>query len=184
MCRVRTIRRLLAALLSLFLPFLAFGAPASGAAATERLCYVLVREGDSAEGNALYLRKMLLDPAALSRAVPTRFRLKPSFTLEAEGRLQSVEAGEPVLVARRGRLALYSLSLGLDDKELPKAQKTLVVEFSLADLARTGDQVQPADRALALAAAKSGLKSGSAWIIDMTMSSKSLFRAKVGVSGD
>ncbi len=185
MYRFPSMRRLLAAIIASSLASLAFGAPAAATSETkEKLCYVLVQEGASAEGTALYLRKMLLDPARLSRFAPTRFKLKPRFSLETEGSLHGVEAGAPVLVERRGRLALYSLALGIEEKDLPKAQKTIVVEFSLANLARTGDQVQPADRALALAAAKSGLKRGSACVIDMTLSSKGLFRAKVGVSKD
>ena len=37
-------------------------------------CYLLVAEGKSAEGNALFLSKMGIDAEAVSRVAPTRAR--------------------------------------------------------------------------------------------------------------
>jgi hypothetical protein len=156
-------------------------APAAEPVHLRTVCYLLIEEGGSAEGNSLYLKKMALDAAALSRSLPTRFSSGARIALESEGAVR-FEAEEPVLVERRGRLALYSVALSLEALALPRAQKTVTVDFSLADLARSKDLLQPADKAILLAAAKAGMRSGSAWVLDIRMIGRGKFRAKLGLA--
>ncbi len=142
-------------------------------------CYVLVEEGSSKEGNSLYFEKMGLDPELLSRVAPTRFSFnEKDFEMEASGSF-SYRAETPVLVGRSGSAALYSVNLEFTAGPLPKARKTVVVRFRLSDLIKGGKLVQPAARAMRLAAAEAGLKSGMAWIGEMTMPSRGEFRARV-----
>jgi hypothetical protein len=145
-------------------------------------CFVIVEEGASEEGNALFLEKMGVDAEALSRVAPTRFSFGAKNYLTRTGGSLSYEADSPVLVERSGRLALYSVAFRFSPEPLPKALKTVIVNFTLADLARTKDVVQPAAKAIALAAAKARMKSGLAWIVEMKMPARGAFRAKVGLA--
>jgi hypothetical protein len=79
-------------------------------------------------------------------------------------------------------LALYSVALQFGAEPLPAALKTVVVVFTLADLARTKDVVQPAAKAIELAAAKARMKSGMAWIVEIKMPSRGAFRATVALA--
>jgi len=65
---------------------------------------------------------------------------------------------------------------------LPKAYKTITVDVKMADLAGTGDLVQPAAKAIELAAAKAGMKSGIAWIVSMKMPTKAAISVKVALA--
>lgn len=145
-------------------------------------CYVFVKEGSSSEGNSLYLDKMGLSTEALSRVAPTRFSIAgKDFSMEASGSF-SYEAENPLLVGRSGSLALYSVALKFSAGPYPKGQKTFTVGFFLKDLVKAGEAVQPAAMAIQLAAAKAGMKSGTAWIEDMQMPSKGEFKAKVSLA--
>lgn len=145
-------------------------------------CYVVVKEGASSEGNSLYLQKMGLDPELLSRVAPTRFNLEgKKFDLEASGSF-SYEAETPDLVLRSGSLALYAVALKFTAGAFPKALKTVDVSFGLSEIVRGGEAVQPAAWAMQLAAAKAGMKTGSAWIVEMTMPARGEFRARVSLA--
>jgi len=184
MNRVLVLVRAAAALCLVFLPVLVSCSPAPVSDKYRSAqCFVIIKQGASAEGNALFLRKMALESGLLSRVEPTRFATGPRFSLTRAGKeeLRS-QAEEPVLVERRGVLALYSVDFKIEAQKLPRAQKTVTVDFSLADLAKTGDLLQPSDKALLLAAADAGMRSGVAWIIEMQMPAKGQFRATVGLS--
>jgi hypothetical protein len=163
-------------------PLVAFGATGIEPKQRASTMYILVEEGASAEGNALFLKKMGLEPKLLSRALPVRFESRGGrFAVKAEGSL-SYESAEPVLVERSGKLALYSVALKIRGGALPKAKKTETVDFSLAELEKSRDLVQPADRAIELAAAKAGMKKGRAWIVEITMPAPGRFEARVGLA--
>lgn len=158
---------------------LALVAPPLFSQARSAICYVLVEEGSSVEGNSLYFEKMGLDPELLSRVAPTRFTFNgKDFRMEASGSF-SYRAETPVLVGRSGSAALYSVNLEFTAEPFPKARKTVVVRFRLLDLIRGGELVQPAAKAMRLAAAEAGMKSGMAWIGEMAMPSRGEFRARV-----
>ncbi len=149
---------------------------------TDTTCFLLVEEGKSAEGNALFLSKMGIDAEAVSRVAPTRFTVGAKDFLSRVNGSFSYQADSPVLVERSGRLALYSVALKYGVGALPAALKTVTVNFKLADFARTKDTIQPATKAIQLAVAKAGMKSGLAWIVEMDMPSKGSFRAKVALA--
>ncbi|MGA2546423.1 MAG: hypothetical protein ABSF43_07750 [Rectinemataceae bacterium] len=173
----------LGALSLLVIPIFAQGDSSGlGTKARDASCYVIVEEGASAEGNALFLEKMGVDAEALSLVAPTRFSFGSKNSLTRTGGSLSYEADSPVLVERSGRLALYSVAFRFSPEPLPKALKTVIVNFTLADLARTKDAVQPAAKAIELAAAKARMKSGLAWIVEMKMPAHGAFRAKVGLA--
>lgn len=179
MTRKHALSLVLAVLVLLVMPQFA---PAAGPKAREITCYVLVEEGDSAEGNSLFLQKMGMDTQALSLIAPTRFSFASvsSFT-RTEGGF-TYESGQPKLVARKNALALYSVEVKFSVASLPKAYKTVTVDVTMADLAATKDLIQPAAKAIELAAAKAGLKAGTAWILDMKMPTPKAIRVKVGLA--
>ena len=118
----------------------------------------------------------------MSRVAPTRFSFSAKdFSLQATGDF-SYEADTPVLLGRSDSLALYSVALKFRAGPFPKAWKTIDVAFGFSDIVKGGEAVQPAAEAMKLAAAKAGLKSGLAWIVDMKMPSKGQFSAKVGLA--
>ena len=167
---------------ALVLAVLALLAQSLGAQSRATTAYVFVKEGASSEGNSLYLNKMGLPAEALSRVAPTRFVIAgKAFSMDASGSF-SYEAENPVLVGRSGSLALYSVALKFTAGPYPKGQKTLTVGFSLKDLVKAGEAIQPAAMAIQLAAAKAGMKSGTAWIEDMQMPTKGEFKAKVSLA--
>jgi hypothetical protein len=167
---------------SLVLAALLFFVHALFAQEKSATCYVFVKEGASAEGNSLYLSKMGLPAEALSRVAPTRFDFSgKSFKLSSSGSF-SYEAESPVLKGRSDKLALYSVDVKFKAGPYPKATKTIDVQFSFSDIVKGGEAVQPAEKAIQLAAAKAGMKSGTAWILDMQMPSKGEFSAKVGLA--
>jgi hypothetical protein len=157
-------------------------AAAAGAKAREATCYVLVEEGSSAEGNALFLQKMGLSPQALGMVAPTRFSFVSGSSFESASGSFSYEASTPLLVDRKGRLALYSVDVKFSAGKLPKVYKTITVDVKMADLAASGDLVQPAAKAIELAAAKAGMKSGIAWVTSMKMPTKSAIKVKVSLA--
>jgi hypothetical protein len=167
------------------LAFLAF-CLASSLAADEALappstarCFVVMAEGASPEGNSLYLRKMGVEPSLLRLFAPTRFRVSPAGVVtSAEGQF-SYEAESPQLVVRSRGLAVYALSLRYRAERMPAAKATLVVDFKLSELAAGAGLVQPAEKAIELAAAKARMRSGLAWIVSMEMPTQSSFRARV-----
>lgn len=157
-------------------------AQASPAPARGARCYLVMEEGSSDEGNSLYLQKMLIDPSLLKLFAPTRFK-------RAQGRIELISSGQfsyesegPQLIARSKRLVVYAVDLRYSAPRAPKAAKTIVVDFKLAELSRGRDLVQPAERAIELAASKAGMASGLAYIASMEMPSPQSFRAKVELS--
>jgi hypothetical protein len=158
------------------------GSAAAGAKTREATCYILVEEGSSAEGNSLFLQKMGASPQALSLVAPTRFSFASGSSFESASGSFSYEASTPRLVDRKGRLALYSVVVRFAAGPLPKALKTITVDVKMADLAGTADLVQPAAKAIELAAAKAGMKSGTAWVISMAMPTKAAIRVKVALA--
>jgi hypothetical protein len=157
------------------------GATASGSP-RELVCFVVAEEGASSEGNSLYLSKMGVDPEALRSFAPSRFTSGlAGFKTVAEGKF-SYEADTPVLADRSGKLVLYEVPVRLSAAAPPKARATVTVEFGLKDLRSGGGIVQPAVRAMQLAAAKAGIKSGIAWIVEMERVSTGMLRAKVGLA--
>jgi hypothetical protein len=148
----------------------------------ELICFVVSEEGTSAEGNSLYLRKMGVDPEALRSFAPSRFTVGPGdFSAVVQGRV-SYEAGTPVLADRVGKLALYEVPLRLAAAPPPRAQATVIVQFNIRDLASGRGIVQPALRAMQLAAAKARMRSGFAWIVEMARVAPGTLRAKVGLA--
>ena len=168
--------------LSFALVALSLVAPSLFSQARDATCYVVVKEGASSEGNSLYLQKMGLDPELLSRVAPTRFTFSgKDFNMETSGNF-SYEAQTPVLVARSGSVALYSVAIKFTAGTFPAALKTVAVSFGLSDIVKEGEAVQPAAWAMQLAATKAGMKTGSAWIVEMTMPARGEFRARVSLA--
>jgi hypothetical protein len=170
-----------AVLILLSLALLATAACAESKA-RDATCYVIIEEGSSSEGNSLFLNKMGVDTELLSRVAPTRFSSgNQKFLGQATGSF-AYQAENPVLIDRSGRLALYSVAIKFSVGAFPRAAKTIAVTFSLADLEAGGGAVQPATKAIQLAAAKAGMKSGTAWILDMQMPEAGQFSAKVALA--
>jgi hypothetical protein len=145
-------------------------------------CYVVVKEGSSSEGNSLFLQKMGIDPEALKSFAPTRFsRVGSRFSASVQGTF-AYEAESPVLVERGGGLALYEVAVRLRSDPLPSPTKKVTVTLLVGDLARSGELVQPALRAMDLAAASVKWTSGSAWIIDMRTEGAGKLKAVVGLA--
>ncbi len=170
-----------AAILGLLLGFEApLGAAPAGMRTAE--CFVLIEEGASSEGNSLFLSRMGVEPELLRYWVPTRFtktgKLKST---AAEGKL-SYTAETPVLLEKKGKSALYQVPVTFGGPALPKAEKTVKVDFRLKDLLVKGDILQPGAMAIELAVAKAGMAEGRAWVIDMKRLKDGSLRATVGLS--
>ena len=168
----------------LVLPLLALlaGTACAESKAKEAICYVIIEEGSSTEGNSLFLSKMGVDTELLSRVAPTSFALgKEKFLSRASGSF-AYQAESPVLVERLGRAALYSVAITFNAGAFPRAQKTVSVSFGLSELESEGGAIQPAAKAIELAAVSAGMKSGTAWIVEMTMPSDGRFNAKVALA--
>jgi hypothetical protein len=145
-------------------------------------CYIVTEEGSSSEGNSLFLRKMGVDPEALKSFAPSRFsRIQGKFSASVLGTF-AYEAERPVLLERSGRLALYEVPVQLRSDTPPSAMKTVTVTVSLSDLRKSGGFVQPAFRAMDLAAASLRWMSGTAWIIEMKSSGPGKLSAVVGLT--
>jgi hypothetical protein len=149
-------------------------------------CYVVMKEGASAEGNALYLQKMVIEPEGLKSFAPVAFaRTGKVFSVSVNGEFD-YSAGSPVIVDRSGRVALYEVPLLLSSGDQPQAApvafKKVKVTVKLADLAKAQDLVQPSIRAIDLAAASAKMKSGTAWILDMKYAGKGRLEAQVGLA--
>jgi len=168
-------------LLSLLALALALAAPLGAQAAPGRkvTCLVLVVEGESAEGNALFQRYMGLQPELLRSYAPSRFELTAKgLSVKAEG-LLSYEAGGLVEVERRGRAVLSSVEAVIRGAPPPKAWKRAAVELALADLAAAGGAVQPGAAAIEAAARKLKLKRGVAWVESIGLAAPGLIEATV-----
>ncbi len=166
------------ALVLFTVPLSALGGLKSGNAT----CYVLVEEGSSSEGNKLYLDKMLVGGEVLSRLAPTSFDTRAKNFLTRGSANFSYEAGTPVPVERSGSWVLYSVDLKYKAGPYPKVYKTITVDITIADLKVGKELLQPATKAIELAAAKAGLSSGTAWIVGMSMPSRAVIRVKVSLS--
>jgi hypothetical protein len=165
--------------ISLSFPF----SPAMAHAGTDKnaTCYIIIEEGASSDASELFIKKMGIEPDLLNRVAPTHFEMRSTdFLYKATGSL-SYEAEQPHLVLRSGRYTLYSVSVKYRAGPYPKA-KTIKVSFPFADLIAGGDLVQPADKAIALAARSTRMKSGEAWIIDMSASDSGAFHATVALA--
>lgn len=172
--------------LPLILAALAFAWAASAVeaqgAVRDIVCLVVVQEGSSAEGNSLYLKKMGVDPEALRSFALSKFSFSgKTFKAVAQGQF-SYEAGTPELKDRVGALSLYEVRVRLSAPLPPKAQATVSVQFSLKELAPAGGIVQPAVRAMELAAIKAGMKAGTAWIVEMARIAPGVLRATVALA--
>jgi hypothetical protein len=171
-------------LLAMALPGLA-AAPVSASAAQparDILCYVTMEEGQSAEGNSLFMRKMGVDPEAVKTFAPARFsRAMGKFSVRVQGSF-AYQAESPTRVARSGRLALYEVPIRIKADPPPKAWKTVKVSLSLAELSKAGGLAQPAVMAMDKAAAAQKLSEGTAWIIEMSHAGKGKLKATVGLA--
>jgi hypothetical protein len=163
------------------LPLLA--APAdSSRPIREIACYVVMQEGKSSEGNALYLKKMGVDPEAVKTFAPLRFtREGGKFTTTVQGAF-AYQAESPTMVDRSGKVALYEIPLRLKADPPPKAEKTVKVTVSLSELSGAGGLVQPSIKAMDKAAAAQKMSSGTAWIIEMSRAGKGKLKATVGLA--
>jgi hypothetical protein len=142
-------------------------------------CFVAIEEGASSEGNSLYLQKMGVEPALLRLFAPTRFSVgAKGIETTAEGEFSYTTVGTE-LVARSKGFAVYAVSVNYRAAAVPEAKVTVVVDFKLSELVKGRGLVQPAEKAIALAAAKAHMSSGIAWIVEMEMPSSQSFRAKV-----
>jgi hypothetical protein len=168
--------------LLLILALSATGAAWAESKAKEAVCYVIIEEGTSTEGNSLFLSKMGIDTELLSRVAPTRFSFDSAKFLSRAAGSFAYQAGSPLLIERSGRLALYSVAIKYSAGRFPRAAKTVAVTFSLSDLEPGGDAIQPAAKAIELAAKAAGMRSGTAWIVDMEMPSDGHFSAKVALA--
>jgi hypothetical protein len=159
------------------------GAPAKATQpARDIVCYVVMEEGQSSEGNSLFMRKMGVDPEALKTFAPARFsRSGGKFAATVKGDF-AYQAESPTRVARSGRLALYEVPLRIKADPPPKPTKTVKVSLSLAELAKAGGIVQPAFMAMDKAAAAQKMSEGTAWIIEMSHSGKGKLKAVVGLA--
>jgi hypothetical protein len=145
-------------------------------------CFVVVEEGASSEGNSLFLQRMGADPEALKSFAPSRFtRSGGRFSATVSGSF-AYQADTPELVERSGRLALYQVPVRLKAQLPPKPEKSVQVTISLSDLGKAGAVMQPAYKAMDLAAASLKWKSGSAWIIEMQSLGKGKLKAVVGLA--
>jgi hypothetical protein len=156
--------------------------PAPSSAIRDITCYVVMEEGNSSEGNSLYLRKMGVDPEAVKTFAPVRFsRAERKFSTTVQG-VFGYQAETPVLVDRSGRLGLYEVPLRLKADPPPVPAKTVTVTVLLSELATSGDIVQPAVNAMDKAAASQKMVAGTAWIIEMSYVGKGKLKAVVGLA--
>jgi hypothetical protein len=169
---------LFAALVLLALPLSAFG----GLKSLKATYFVLQEEGSSAEGNKLFLDKMLVGGEVLSSLAPTRFDTSSKSFLTRGSASFSYEADTPVPVERSGSWVLYSVALKFKAGPYPLFYKTLTVDITIADLKAGKELLQPAAKAIELAAAKAGLGSGTAWIVGMSMPSPTVIQVKVALA--
>jgi hypothetical protein len=125
---------------------------------------------------------MGVDPEALKSFAPMRFfRVGSKFSASVQGSF-AYEAESPVLIGRSGRLALYQVAVRIKSDPPPSPVKKVKVSLLLGDLAKSGDLVQPALRAMDLAAASLKWSDGTAWIIDMKPAGKGKLEAVVGLT--
>jgi len=156
--------------------------PAPNVAPRDITCYVVMEEGNSSEGNSLYLRKMGVDPEAIKTFAPVRFsRAGGKFTTSVQG-VFAYQAETPVQVDRSGRLGLYEVPLRLKADPPPAAAKTVTVTVLLWELAKSGGIVQPSVQAMDKAAASLKWTEGTAWIIEMSRAGKGKLKAVVGLA--
>jgi hypothetical protein len=155
--------------------------PGAQAAPRDITCYVVMQEGNSSEGNSLFLKKMGVEPEVLKSFAPSRFsRVGGKFSISVEGSF-GYEAGTPVLIERSGKLALYELPLRLRADPPPAPAKTVTVTVLLSELAKSGALVQPAQKAMDKAAASLGWTKGIAWIIELRPAGSGKLKAIVGL---
>ncbi len=145
-------------------------------------CFAVASLGASSEGQRLYLQGMGFGPEALRGFAPSRFsRGSGKFFSHTEGAF-GYEANTPVEVARSGSLVLYKVAATVRSAPPPRAAKTITVDISLRGLAGTGDAVQPGIKAIELAAAKAGWRSGLAWVLGMQWRAPDVLRARVALA--
>ena len=173
----------LPALLSLCALLAAVPAAAQTAAPRAVDCYVVVKEGASAEGTQLYLRNMLLEPEMLRTFAPARFTLSGGrFSLAAAAGF-SYEAEGPTLVQRSGDYGLYTARAKVRGPAGPWLAKSVAVELKMADLVGPGGEIaQPGLRAIEMAASKTGWPSGLAWVESMSLQRSGSLRVVVRLS--
>jgi hypothetical protein len=122
---------------------------------------------------------MGVEPSLLRLFAPTRFSMgAKGIETKAEGEFSYGTVGTE-LVARSKGFAVYAVSVNYRAAAMPEAKATVVVDFKLLELAKGRSLVQPAEKAIALAAAKAHMSSGVAWIVEMEMPGPQSFRAKV-----
>lgn len=158
------------------------GAEAPLAPTRSARCFVVMEEGASSDGNSLYLNKMGVEPAIIRLFAPTRFTIgTKGLETKADGEF-SYEAMGIELVERSRGIAVYAVGVTYRAAAMPAAKATVVVDFTLTDLQRGRGLVQPAEKAIELAAAKAHMRAGLAYIVEMQMPSPHGFRAKVRLS--
>lgn len=175
--RIRMIVAVVAALV-----LLVFGSAQAGTVSRTLVCYYVVEEGASSDGNSLFNKKMAFEPEVLRSYCPSTFSRGPTgFATRAEGTF-AYQAETPVAVDRNGKSVLYEVEVRLRTDTPPMAAKTLTVTIDFADLRTGKGLVQPAVKAMEYAAAKAGMKSGWAWIISMKRIGPGRLEAVVGLA--
>ncbi|HTX72105.1 MAG TPA: hypothetical protein VMC79_04705 [Rectinemataceae bacterium] len=145
-------------------------------------CLALVQASASSEGQSLFLQQMGFGPEALRAFAPSRFERGPGgFRSHTEGAFGYQMEGQRE-IARSGEVILYQASVRVRSAPPPRAKKTVTVDLSLSELAKTGDAVQPDLRAIEVAATRLGWTSGLAWIIDMSWRGLDTIRVRVALA--
>gem|GEM_PF-1995549 len=174
---------LVLALMSLFVSRLSPQTiPAPAQPVRDVVCYVVVEESQSSEGDELFLRKMGVDPEAVKTFAPVSFsRRGGKFEAVVRGAF-GYQARNPRRLASSGKLALYEVPLKIKSDPPPRPWKTARVSIDIAELSPSGGIVQPSVAAMDKAAAALKVTSGMAWIIEMRYSGKGRLNALVGLA--
>lgn len=145
-------------------------------------CFAVAQDSASSEAQALYLQRMGFAPEALRGFALSSFeRDSTGFSCHTEG-VFGYESDTPAVVARSGGLVLYEVRAKVRSSPPPRAKKTVSVDLRFSELAATGESVQPGIKAIELAAAKAGWRSGHAWILSMKWRGSGVLRATVALA--
>jgi len=151
-------------------------------AETRRVSCLLVSDAaPSGSAGALYLERMGNLPEALKAFAPGRFSFEGKvFRFSVEGEFGYSSEGLR-RVGSVGMMGLYEAQATIRALPAPKPEKTLRVTFRLESLSVSGGVAQPGLRAIELAARKSGLRSGRAWLVSLARKGEGEIVALVGL---